>query len=594
LSLSRIKRETYVNNNLQKDGAVVVNELLDGLLQVLNLVTAHSLDVHSIGQLDEVGVGLVSPGETVLVEERLPLGNHSLLLVVQDNDLDTNVELGNGGKLLKRHVEGSVSVNVDNDSVRAGNLGSNGGRKTESHGSKTTGGDHGTGVSPAEVLSSPHLVLSDTGGNDDVLLAVGGLVGDLLNDGLGLDHGTGGLALVVEGVALLPVGDLGEPLRAGLDSFDVGEEESQVVGNISLNGLGSLDDLVDVLGHDLEVDNSSTSLSGGSLGGRSELGDVSGDTVIETGSKSEDQVGLLHGQVGVSGSVHSQHVKGLLVQLIESTKSLKGGGDGDLGLLGELLQELRSDGTLNDTLSSVDDGLLGLGQKVGNALDGVVKVLLVQLLGSEGSSRGVGGELGLEGDGVTEDGSGDILGQVDENGSGTSSGSNLESLVNSSGKLSDVLNHDVPLGAGTGDSDNVGLLEGIGSDSGGGDLSTEDNEGGSVGQGILEGGDNIGGTRSGGDEDDTRLSGGTGVTLGHVSSTLLVSGKNELKVLRVVDGIKNRENSSSRVSNCLRMSHISNIWSWGIRTDVLHVMSQHHLVEDLSSGHSNHAIIALV
>ena len=52
-----------------------------------------------------------------LIEKVLPLLYHALELVVEDENLDTDIELGGGGEL-----HGSISVDVDDDFVRLCNL----------------------------------------------------------------------------------------------------------------------------------------------------------------------------------------------------------------------------------------------------------------------------------------------------------------------------------------------------------------------------------------------------------------------------------------------------------------------------------------
>ena len=52
-----------------------------------------------------------------------------------------------------------------------------------------------------------------------------------------------------------------------------------------------------------------------------------------------------------------------------------------------------------------------------------------------------------------------------------------------------------------------------------------------------------------------------------MTSTLFVAGENEVEVGRVVDGIEDRENGTARIAK-----------------DVLDVVSEHHLVEDLTTG----------
>lgn len=174
----------------------------------------------------------------------------------------------------------------------------------------------------------------------------------------------------------------------------------------------------------------------------------------------------------------------------------------------------------------------------------------------------------------SQDGSSNILGQIDENGTGSAGSSNLKGLVDSSGELSNVLDHDVPLGARSGDADNIGLLEGVSADNGGQDLTGEDNHGGTIGKSVLHGGDDVGGTGARGDENDTGLTRGSSVALGHVAGTLLVSREHKVEVLRVVNGVKDGENGST-----------------GVTEDSVDVVSQHHLVEDLSSRHSDEGLV---
>lgn len=564
-----------VGDDLEKGGALRVDEPLETLDDLLGLDDALGLNAHGISKLDEVGVLLVGVRVAVVVEEVLPLRNHALLLVVEDDDLDANVELSSGRELGEGHAEGGIAVDVNDKSIGLGNLGADGGGETEAHGTETTGGDHGTGVAPAEVLSGPHLMLADTGGDVGVLLAALGELAELLNEGLGLDQ-TGALgALVVgKGPLGLPLVDLAEPLLAighGL-GVNLGDEELDVGGNITLDSLGSLDDLVNVLGKNLEVDDTTTTLGSGSLSSGSELVKVKGDTVIETSTKTDDQIGLLDGHVGVGGTVHTEHVKRLFIELIESTETVEGGGDGDRGLLGKGAEERRTALGLDNTVAGVDDGLLGDVDELGNTLDRGIKLLAAQLNGSAGGGTRTGGDGGVGGDGPAKDTSGDILGEIDEDGTRSAASSDLEGLVNAAGKLGDTLHHDVPLGAGSRNTNDVGLLESIAANGGGGDLAGEDNHGSTVGKGIGHGGNDVGGTGTGGDEDDTGLARSTGITLSHVTSTLFVAGEDEIEMGRVVDGIEDGENGTARIAE-----------------NVLNAVSEHHLMEDFTTGLADEA-----
>lgn len=542
-------RHLLVNDDLKESRALSVQEPLHLVLELSRVADALGLDTHSLAELDEVGVLLVSVREAVLEEERLPLGDHTLLLVVQDDDLDTNVKFSSGAQLSESHAERRITIDVDDESIGTGNLSANGGGETVTHGSSTTRGDHGAGMSPAEVLSCPHLVLTNTGSDDGILTDVLSEFAELVDDGLGLDQAVRALLFVGPREALLPVIDLLEPLRTLRNSVDVGDQSSKVRRNVTLDSLGGLDDLVDVLGHDLEVNDTTASLSSSSVGSGSKAGDVSSDTVVETSTKGNDQVGFLHSHVGVCGTVHTQHMQRLRVELVKATKTLEGGGDRDICLVGKLLQKLGTFRSGDNTLPGIDDGLLGDVDQVSGALDGAIELSSNQLAGSQAGSTRVRGEGALNGNGPVKGAASDILRQIDEDGTRTAAGSNLKGLIDAAGQLGNVLDHHIPLGAGSRNSEHVGLLECIRTNSRSNNLTTENNHRCTVHQGILHRCNNVGGTRTGCDEDDTRLSRSPGVTLSHVTRTLLMSRKDEVEVLRVVNGIEDGENGASRVSD---------------------------------------------
>lgn len=543
-------RHLAISEHFQKGRAVLLDQPLQLLLNLRGLGAAVRGNTHGLGHRDKVGVLLVSVRVAVLVEQVLPLRHHTLFLVVQEENLDTNVELSSSGELGQGHVERGITVDIDDKSVRASNLGTDSSGETVSHSSKTTRGDHGTGVAPAEVLSSPHLVLTDTGSDDSTVLHVSSEIAEFLNDSLGLDGSLSSLPLIEgEGEPSLPVVDLVEPLLTLSNSLDVGQEETDVLSTVTLNSLVGLDNLVDVLGHDFEVDDATTVLRGSKLGLRGELGDVTGHTVIEASTDSDDEISLLHGHVGIGRSVHAQHVQGLGVRLVKSTQTLEGRGDRNASLVGQLLQDLGAIGASKETLTHIQDGLLGDVHKASHTVDGTLELLHAQFTGSHGRSAGEGGQGAVHRDGFTEDTGGDILGQIDEDRSGAAAGGDFESLLDATGEFSDGLDHDVPLGASTGDTDNIGFLERVGTDQAGGHLTAEDDHGSTVRKGILHGGDNVGGSRAGGDEDDTGLSRGTGVAFGHVSGALFMSREDEVEVFGVVDGIENGKNGTSRVTD---------------------------------------------
>ena len=57
-----------------------------------------------------------------------------------------------------------------------------------------------------------------------------------------------------------------------------------------------------------------------------------------------------------------------------------------------------------------------------------------------------------------------ILGDIDEDGAGASGGGNVEGLVDDLGKFVEFLDEVVVLGAGTGNAEGIGFLEGVAAD----------------------------------------------------------------------------------------------------------------------------------
>ena len=222
-------------------------------------------------------------------------------------------------------------------------------------------GDHRTWVTPSEMLRRPHLMLTNTGRDDDIVLVRFGLSVQLLDDLLRLHLFTVlRLALDIrERILLLPRFDILEPGRA-LRVLNHGKESRQVRRDVAKNGDGRFDDLVDVFGLDLEVDDTAPTLSGCGASRWGEGVDFAGHTIIKASTESDDDIGLLHRYVGIRATVHTEHMQTLLVRLIIGSETLQSRRDGNVPLLSQLRQELWAQLRLKNTIAGVDDGPLGL------------------------------------------------------------------------------------------------------------------------------------------------------------------------------------------------------------------------------------------
>ena len=113
-------------------------------------------------------------------------------------------------------------------------------------------------------------MLSDSGGNDNVLLSV--LLAPLVErfDDLLRLHQLAGFGLrrhESEGIVRFPLCDFVEPFRSGVGGFrEKGEESGEGSEDVSGDGDVGVDDLVDVLRLDLKVDDSSSTFRSSELG----------------------------------------------------------------------------------------------------------------------------------------------------------------------------------------------------------------------------------------------------------------------------------------------------------------------------------------
>ncbi|VUC33628.1 unnamed protein product [Clonostachys rosea] len=74
-------RDLLVGHDLQERGSIIVDQPFKGLNDLLRMGVPTALGAPGFGKPLDVGVDLVGMGITILVEEILPLSNHTLLLV---------------------------------------------------------------------------------------------------------------------------------------------------------------------------------------------------------------------------------------------------------------------------------------------------------------------------------------------------------------------------------------------------------------------------------------------------------------------------------------------------------------------------------
>src|SRR3954454_15280978 len=165
-----------VDDEVDDDRHVVDGHgLLDRGIDVLGPLAPQTDAAVGVGELDEVrhpatarGGVQVGVRVTLLVEERLPLPDHTEARVVDHRDLDRNVVDDAGRQLLIGHLEAAVTVDRPDHVVGHADLGAHRGRHRETHRPEAAGVDPGLRLLVADELRRPHLVLADAGDVDGV------------------------------------------------------------------------------------------------------------------------------------------------------------------------------------------------------------------------------------------------------------------------------------------------------------------------------------------------------------------------------------------------------------------------------------------
>ena len=124
-----------------------------------------------------------------------------------------------------------------------------------------------------------------------------------------------------------------------------------------------------------------------------------------------------------------------------------------------------------------------------------------------------------------------VLGEVQYHGTGAAGAGDVECAGHGPGHLVRGADLVIPFADGGGKADDIGLLEGIGAQGGGGNLAGDDHHGGGVGHGVGHAGDYVGGTGAGGHYDHPGFSAHAGKTLCRVDGPLLMTDQD------VMDGI---------------------------------------------------------
>jgi hypothetical protein len=124
----------------------------------------------------------------------------------------------------------------------------------------------------------------------------------------------------------------------------------------------------------------------------------------------------------------------------------------------------------------------------------------------------------------------------------------VEGLMDGFRQFRRVLHQPVMLGAGAGDADRVGLLEPVGADHEGGDLTCQHDERDRIHQRIDKAGHGIGRAGAGGHQHHAGLAGGAGIAFGHVDRALFVAHEDVADVVLLEDFVIDRQHGAAGIA----------------------------------------------
>ena len=120
---------------------------------------------------DEIGQRFgVAVAVTPAVIEFLPLTHHAHVTVVRQHNLDRGAMLSRGRQLLNVHQHRRVTADANDRFIRVRDLRSDGCRQAVTHGAGAARSQPAIGFVETQVLCRPHLVLTDIGRDNGVLV----------------------------------------------------------------------------------------------------------------------------------------------------------------------------------------------------------------------------------------------------------------------------------------------------------------------------------------------------------------------------------------------------------------------------------------
>ena len=310
-------------------------------------------------------------------------------------------------------------------------------------------------------------------------------------------------------------------------------EELQHPAGVPDDVVIGLDVLVDLGAVDVDVDD---------LGVPGEGGGVQGHPVGETAADGNEQIALIHGEIGGVRAVHPDHAGEQPVAAGTGAAAHDSGGHRGVQRL-EKLPEFRYGALGADHAAAHQhQGLLGGRDHIQQLLDvAVVGLGGLEVVGGAAEHGGQAAVCGvlLHGKGaVIHLFIGDVFQDIDEHRARAAGPGDGKGLPDDVGQVLGPAHQVVALGDGHSDPGDVHLLKGVLTDEIFPHIDGDEDHGGGVHIGGGDTGGKVGGPGAGGGEADAHLAGGTGVAVGRVGRPLLMGGENVADLLLVTTALK--------------------------------------------------------
>ena len=473
----------------------------------------------ALGELHEVRIAdQVHAGKAVFPEQVLPLAHHAEEAVVDDEDLDRELQVRSGGKLVHRHLKPAVAHDGTHQVLGPRELGADGRGEPEPHCPRPSRGDPLEPLFRLVELGRPHLVLAHIRGHDGRSLCE---PVQLIDDVLGLE---GAPLMVVQRVCRLPSLDLLQPF-GGVPRLELPVEVREHRARVTDNGAVHWVQLVDLRGVDVHVDLHRVGAEG-IRGSR--------DPVVPARPHRHDQVAVDHRFIGVGRAVHAEHPEAQGMGLGERSLAQQGVGDRDLHLFRQDAQLCAGPGD-HRPVADQQHGPFCLVQHPRNA-GNLVRVSSFGHMVARQMELLVLAHL----DGRV----GAVTGNVDENGAGSPRLGEVEGLPHHAGELRGGFDQIGVLHYRKRDPCNVGFLECVHPQVLHAGLPRDHDHGYRVHLCREDARDGVGCARARGDQDHAGLTACAGKAVGHVGGALLVTGQHQLDG-RVHEGIEQRNGGAA-------------------------------------------------